>query len=77
MEMKQRPRGAAAFTQETRQRVAKLGGQAVVQKYGRDYFSKIGKLGGTSTSRDRVYMSEIGRVGGLHCAGTPKSKGKV
>jgi general stress protein YciG len=46
---------------------AKHGGQAVIRKYGREFFARIGKRGG-ETSRERLGQAHyvaIGREGGL------------
>lgn len=42
----------------------KIGGKAVVEKYGSDHMAEIGRKGGLKVSRNRDYMSEIGRRGG-------------
>ena len=42
------------------------GGNVVLQKYGPDYFARIGKMGGKATKEQRgsTYYTEIGKKGG-------------
>lgn len=44
----------------------RLGGNKVKEKYGADYYSKIGKKGGEAVARikDKAFYSEIGKKGG-------------
>lgn len=45
--------------------IAKLGGDAVKKKYGREHFKKIGRRGGRSVvaTYGNLYMSSIGKKG--------------
>ena len=53
-------RGPVAGTEE-----AKRGGQAVREKYGHDFYARIGKKGGeTVKQRGPAFFAEIGRKGG-------------
>lgn len=53
-------RGPAAGTEK-----AKHGGQAVREKYGPDFYARIGKKGGeTVKQRGPAFFAEIGRKGG-------------
>lgn len=42
----------------------RMGGEAVVEKYGPEHMAEIGRKGGEAVSQDREHMSEIGRKGG-------------
>ena len=44
-------RGLASADPETRERVARMGGEAVVQKYGAEHMAEIGRRGGESSRR--------------------------
>jgi general stress protein YciG len=54
-------RGPVAGTEEARR-----GGEAVRKKYGRDFYSRIGKKGGDTVRREHgsEFYAEIGRKGG-------------
>ncbi|HEY7849899.1 MAG TPA: hypothetical protein VIC27_07515, partial [Ktedonobacterales bacterium] len=56
-----RKRGPVAGTAEARR-----GGQAVREKYGAEFFSRIGKKGGDTVRREHgsEFYTEIGRKGG-------------
>lgn len=56
-----KPRGTAAMNEETRTRVASLGGLAVSQD--KTHMGAIGSKGGKTVSQNRAYMSELGRRG--------------
>ncbi len=55
-------RGLASADEETKQRVAKAGGEARAQD--KEGLSEAGSKGGESVSQDREHMSEIGKKGG-------------
>lgn len=55
-------RGLASADEETKERVAKKGGEAVSQD--REHMAEIGRKGGESVSQDTEHMSEIGAKGG-------------
>jgi uncharacterized protein len=55
-------RGLASTEEETKERVAKAGGEARAQD--KEGLSEAGRKGGESISQDRDHMSEIGRKGG-------------
>ncbi|HEU0050897.1 MAG TPA: stress-induced protein [Patescibacteria group bacterium] len=55
-------RGLASADEETRSRVAHLGGEAVSRN--REHMAAIGRKGGEKVSRDRMHMAEIGKRGG-------------
>ena len=55
-------RGLASADEQTREEVARKGGEAVSQD--REHMSEIGRKGGEAVSEDRQHMSEIGRKGG-------------
>jgi general stress protein YciG len=55
-------RGLASADEETKERVARKGGEAVSQD--REHMSEIGRKGGEEVSQDREHMAEIGRKGG-------------
>lgn len=42
----------------------RMGGEAVVGKYGPEHMAEIGRKGGEAVSRDREHMADIGRKGG-------------
>lgn len=55
-------RGLEAANEQTRERVARAGGEAVSQD--REHMSEIGRKGGEAVSRNREHMSQIGKKGG-------------
>ncbi len=55
-------RGLASADEETKERVAKAGGEARAQD--KEGLSEAGRKGGESVSQDREHMSEIGKKGG-------------
>jgi uncharacterized protein len=55
-------RGLASADEETKERVAKAGGEARAQD--KEGLSEAGRRGGESVSQDREHMSEIGKKGG-------------
>ena len=55
-------RGLASADEETKERVAKAGGEARAQD--KEGLSEAGRKGGESFSQDSEHMSEIGRKGG-------------
>lgn len=59
-------RGTAAMDEETRVIVATKGGNRVLEKYGHNYFSEIGKKGAKAMleKHGAEHMAEIGRKGG-------------
>lgn len=52
--------------EETRQRVASKGGNKVLEKYGHNHFSEIGKKGARAmlAKHGREHMAKIGTIGG-------------
>lgn len=42
----------------------RMGGEAVVDKYGPEHMADIGRKGGEAVSQDREHMADIGRKGG-------------
>jgi general stress protein YciG len=48
----------------SREEAGRLGGDAVIKKYGSGYMKEIGKSGGQKVSSNREHMAEIGRKGG-------------
>ncbi len=64
-----KPRGFAAMSPETRQRIAALGGHAVQKLKKAHRFSieearEAGRKGGIAVSQNREHMSDIGKRGG-------------
>ncbi len=55
-------RGLASADEETREEVARMGGEAVSQD--REHMAEIGRKGGEAVSKDREHMREIGKKGG-------------
>ncbi len=55
-------RGLASADEETKERVAKAGGESRAQD--KEGLSEAGRKGGGSVSQDREHMSEIGKKGG-------------
>jgi general stress protein YciG len=55
-------RGLASADEETRQRVAKAGGEARARDP--KSLAEAGRKGGEAVSQDREHMAEIGRKGG-------------
>jgi len=55
-------RGLASADEETKERVAKAGGEARAQD--KEGLSEAGRKGGETVSQDREHMSEIGKKGG-------------
>jgi len=41
-----------------------MGGEAVKEKHGPEFYSEIGRKGGETVSQNREHMAEIGRKGG-------------
>ena len=58
--------GAETQAQETmtREEAGRMGGVAVVEKYGPEHMAEIGRKGGQKVSQNRQHMAEIGRRGG-------------
>ncbi len=48
----------------TREDAGRMGGEAVVEKYGPDHMAEIGRRGGEKVSQNREHMAAIGRKGG-------------
>lgn len=64
-------RGLASARQETRDRVASMGGKAAheqgtAHEWDSNEAREAGRKGGESVSQDKQHMSEIGRKGGQH-----------
>ena len=62
-------RGLASADQETRERVASMGGKAAheqgtAHEWDSEEAREAGRKGGESVSQDKEHMSEIGRKGG-------------
>ncbi|MDQ4015798.1 MAG: stress-induced protein [Thermoproteota archaeon] len=55
-------RGLASADEETKERVAKAGGEARTQD--KEGLSEAGREGGETVSQDKEHMSEIGKKGG-------------
>jgi len=55
-------RGLASADEETKERVAKAGGEARAQD--KEGLSEAGRKGGETVSQDKEHMSEIGKKGG-------------
>ena len=55
-------RGLASADEETKERVAKAGGEARAQD--KEGLSEAGSKGGETVSQDKEHMSEIGKKGG-------------
>ena len=55
-------RGLGSADEETKERVAKAGGESRAQD--KEGLSESGRKGGESVSQDREHMSEIGKKGG-------------
>ena len=54
-------RGLASADEETKERVAKAGGEARAQA--KEGLSEAGRKGGETVSQDKEHMSEIGKKG--------------
>jgi general stress protein YciG len=48
----------------SREDAGRLGGDAVVKKYGPEHMASIGKKGGEAVSRNKEHMAKIGKKGG-------------
>lgn len=57
-------RGFGSMDPQLQKEIARKGGAAVAQKYGRDHMAKIGQKGGEAVSRDPDRMRELGKKGG-------------
>jgi general stress protein YciG len=55
-------RGLASADEETKERVAKKGGETVSRD--REHMAEIGRKGGEEVSKDTEHMADIGRKGG-------------
>jgi general stress protein YciG len=67
-------RGLASADQETRERVASIGGKAAheqgtAHEWDSNEAREAGRKGGESVSQDKEHMSEIGRKGGENSHG--------
>lgn len=53
-----------SIPKEKRIEIARMGGNAVVAQYGKQYMGQIGMVGGMKVSQDHAHMVELGKKGG-------------